>query len=137
MRQLIRHVYDSVMQGIIALVLLIFSVSVQADQADVSNVEVTSHGDRRYSFKVTVQHADTGWEHYADAMVIYTEDDKYLFSGNLRHPHVKEQPFIRSLPNVPVPEDIDTVIIRAHCSRDGFGGAEITIKLPEESSKKK
>jgi len=90
------------MPGIYALVLLLFSVLAHADQADVLNVEVTSYGVSRYSFKVTVQHGDTGWDQYADAMVIFTEDDNYLFASNLQHPHVKVQPFTRSLPNVPI-----------------------------------
>ncbi len=100
-----------------------------AEPADVLNVEVNDQGDTLYTFKVTVQHADTGWDHYADAWVIFTEDGEYLASRNLQHPHIKEQPFTRSLPNLPVSEAITSVVIRAHCSRDGFGGKEITVQL--------
>jgi hypothetical protein len=100
-----------------------------AEPADVLNVEVNNQGETRYTFKVTVQHADTGWDHYADAWVIFTEDGEYLASRNLQHPHIKEQPFTRSLPNLPVSEAITNVVIRAHCSRDGFVGKEITVQL--------
>ena len=100
-----------------------------AEPADVLNVEVNNHGDARYTFKVTVQHADTGWDHYADAWVIFTEDGEYLASRNLQHPHIKEQPFTRALPNLPVNEGINSVVIRAHCSRDGFSGKVMTVQL--------
>ncbi len=111
---------------------LIASTTVLADPADVVKVEVMSHGDDRYTFSVTVKHNDTGWEHYADAWVIFIEDGQNLAARNLQHPHVDEQPFTRSLPYVYVPADIKTVIIRAHCSRDKFGGKEITVMIPAD-----
>jgi len=49
----------------------------------------------------------------------------------LRHPHIKEQPFTRGLPFVPVSKDINEVTIRAHCSIDGFEGIENIVTLPE------
>lgn len=102
---------------------------IQAEPADVLDVEVNDHGDNRFTFNVTVQHADTGWDHYADAWVIFTTDGKYLTARNLQHPHVAEQPFTRNLPNVPLPENINQVVIRAHCSKDGFAGREIIVQL--------
>jgi hypothetical protein len=110
------------------LVYLITTVA-YAEPADVLNVEVNDHGDARFTFKVTVQHADTDWDHYADAWVIFTEDGQYLAASNLRHPHIKEQTFTRALPNLPVNEGINSVVIRAHCSRDGFSGKEMTVQL--------
>ena len=65
----------------------------------------------------------------ADAWVIFTEDGQYLAARNLQHPHIKEQPFTRFLPNLPVNEGINSVVIRAHCSRDGFGGKDMTVQL--------
>jgi hypothetical protein len=117
-----------VVRKCLLLVYLITTVA-YAEPADVLYVEVNDHGDARFTFKVTVQHADTGWDHYADAWVIFTEDGQYLAARNLQHPHIKEQPFTRSLPNLPVNEGITSVVIRAHCSRDGFGGKEITVQL--------
>ena len=50
----------------------------------------------------------------------------------LLHPHVGEQPFTRALTGVAIPAGIDTVIIRAHDSVDGFGGKTLTLRLPRE-----
>jgi len=100
-------------------------------EADVIHVDVKNEGDNRYTFKVTVKHADIGWNHYADRWEILTPDTKIVSIRVLRHPHVKEQPFTRSLPFVPVPINVNKVIIRAHCSIDEFGGKEIEVDLPQ------
>lgn len=81
------------------------------------------------TFSVTVQHADTGWEHYANRWEILTVDGEILDTRVLGHPHVHEQPFTRSLTNVMIPKHITTVIIRAHDSVDGYGGKEFTLEL--------
>ena len=42
---------------------------------------------------VTVQHADTGWDHYADAWEVLAPDGTVLGTRTLLHPHTDEQPF--------------------------------------------
>lgn len=81
------------------------------------------------SFDVTVRHADEGWEHYADRWEVVGPDGRVLATRVLRHPHVNEQPFTRSLGGVAIPVSISTVSIRAHDSVHGFGGAEMTVHL--------
>ena len=106
-----------------------------AKEADIVDVVVTNEGDERYTFSVTVQHEDEGWQHYADRWEILTPEGEIVAVRVLRHPHVKEQPFTRNLPFVPVPEDISEVTIRAHCSMDGFGGEEKVISLPRKNER--
>ena len=43
------------------------SAAAFAGEAEVIAVEAWKDGDGRYSFGVTVRHADKGWKHYADA----------------------------------------------------------------------
>lgn len=100
-----------------------------AGEADVLAVEATETGDGVWSFSVTVEHADDGWEHYADAWVIISPDGKILGERVLLHPHDNEQPFTRSLGNVPIPEDVIEVIVRAKDLVHGFGGKEMTVSL--------
>ena len=46
------------------------------------------------------------------------------------HPHVKEQPFTRSLSGIPVPANVDRVVIEAHDSMHGYGGKKQVVELP-------
>ena len=49
----------------------------------------------------------------------------------LLHPHDKEQPFTRSLSGVAIPAGTDRVRLRAHDSVHDYGGAEMTVELPQ------
>lgn len=74
-----------------------------------------------YTFQVTLRHDDTGWDHYADRWVVESLDGDELARRVLRHPHVDEQPFTRSLAGVQLPPGIEQVIVRGHCSQHGYG----------------
>lgn len=101
-----------------------------AGEADVVDASVQRTGDT-YSFSVTVRHADTGWEHYANRWQVLAPDGTVLGERVLLHPHEMEQPFTRSLSGVVIPPDIDEVIIRAGDSIHEFGGAEMRVTLPK------
>ena len=107
------------------------SMTAFAGEADVVAVEATRQGDGTWRFDVTVQHADTGWDHYADRWDVVAPDGTVLDTRVLLHPHVTEQPFTRSLAGVTIPEDVRQVTIRAHDSVHGYGGVEMTLDLPE------
>jgi hypothetical protein len=100
-----------------------------ADKADVLGVEARQSGGG-WSFDVTVQHADTGWDHYADAWRVAGPDGTVYGTRTLYHPHVGEQPFTRSLSGVQIPEDVSSVTIEAHDSVHGWGGAMVEVILP-------
>ncbi|WP_420348359.1 hypothetical protein [Pelagibius sp.] len=101
-----------------------------AGEADVVAVEAAQEGDGSWRFRVTVAHADEGWDHYADRWEVVAPDGRVLGTRVLLHPHENEQPFTRSLGGVVIPDDIDTVTVRAHDSVHGNGGAELTVTLP-------
>ncbi len=100
-----------------------------AGPADVLKVEVRPSGGG-WSFEVTVQHGDTGWEHYADAWRVVGPDGTVLGTRTLYHPHVDEQPFTRSLGNVQVPVGMTHVIVRAADNVHKAGTRTFTLKLP-------
>ena len=75
----------------------------QAGEADVVKAAVENTGERTYRFDVTVAHADTGWDHYADKWEVLALDNTILGTRILHHPHVDEQPFTRSLSGVNIP----------------------------------
>ncbi len=113
------------------VLLLLFSVSpAVAGEADVLHVEVSRSADRLYTFAVTVEHADTGWDHYADKWEILDDKDDVLGERILYHPHVNEQPFTRRLAGVEIPANMKKVKIRAHDSLHGYGGRAVIVVLP-------
>jgi hypothetical protein len=116
-----------VMKNRIVLFCLLFSPTLLAGKADVIDVKVRCPDS--CTFNVTVKHADSGWDHYANEWVVVAPDGSILGSRVLYHPHVNEQPFTRSLSGVNIQSNIKHVIIRAKDSVHGFGGIEKSVEL--------
>ena len=102
-----------------------------AGEANVVDVTVRVQGDKTYRFDVTVQHADTGWDHFANAWEILSPDGTILATRVLYHPHVNEQPFTRSLSGVEIPASIQTVTIQAKDSIHEYGGLTVDVPLTQ------
>ena len=100
-----------------------------AGEADVLDVKARPSGGG-WSFDVTVEHADTGWDRYADAWRVVGPDGTVYGTRTLYHPHVGEQPFTRSLSGVSIPEGVSKVTVEAHDSVHGWGGAKVEVELP-------
>lgn len=101
-----------------------------AGEADVVDVRARAEGEGRWRFDVSVEHADAGWDHYADRWEVLDLEGRVLGTRVLLHPHDDEQPFTRSLGGVKIPPGVDKVRLRAHDSVHGFGGIEAEIELP-------
>ena len=104
--------------------------SAWAGEADVVGVKVHKTRPGVFRFDVTVRHADTGWDHYADKWDIVSADGKVLGTRVLLHPHENEQPFTRSLGNVRISPAIKSVVVRAHDKPHGYGGQTKTVNVP-------
>ena len=114
--------------------LLAVSSEALAGKADVVGVQAVCTTIRTCDFHVKVLHADIGWSHYADQFEVVTPDGEVLGTRVLRHPHVHEQPFVRGLVGVEIPEGVDEVIVRARDSKHGLGGKTVTkhLEFPEQ-----
>ena len=99
-----------------------------ADPPAITDAEARDGGSG-WTFRVTLAHPDTGWDHYADGWRIETAEGRVLGTRGLAHPHVTEQPFTRSLSGVDIPEAIETVYIRAKCSVDGWNADRVAVNL--------
>ncbi|MGB0723375.1 MAG: hypothetical protein ACPGU7_13375 [Gammaproteobacteria bacterium] len=87
--------------------------------------------DGRYRIHVTLRHADTGWDHYANGWEVTSPDGVTVFGKRtLHHPHVNEQPFTRSLGPVSIPAGVRVVAIRAHDSVHGASATLFRLELP-------
>lgn len=111
----------------------------QNGNADVLYVRAVQEGET-WTFEVTVEHPDTGWEDYADGWDVVLPDGTVVksnpedpFTRLLLHPHVEEQPFTRSQRGIPIPEGTKAVRVRAHDLVDGYGGQEILVDLTADS----
>jgi hypothetical protein len=111
-----------------------------AANADVLFVRAVQASDGRWTFHVTVEHPDTGWEDYADGWDVLTPDGEVLksnagdpFTRLLLHPHETEQPFTRSQSGIVIPEGVTQVRVRAHDLVDGYGGREVVVDLTVSS----
>lgn len=114
----------------LAVIALLQARPGNAGEASVVAVEAMPEQDGRWRFAVTVRHADTGWDHYADKWQVLGPDGAVLGERVLLHPHVEEQPFTRSLAGVAIPSGVSEVTVRAHDTVDGWGPSA-TVALPE------
>ena len=110
--------------------ILLISIPAYAGEADVIEVEVKKTGGDTYFFKVTVRHADEGWDHYANKWDVVAPDGSVLGTRTLYHPHVDEQPFTRSLSDVKIPASVTEVTVRAHDSVHEYGGETVKVAVP-------
>jgi hypothetical protein len=104
--------------------------------AHVLHVRAVQGDSGTWTFHVTVEHPDTGWEDYADGWDVVTPEGTVLkpdpdapFTRLLLHPHVDEQPFTRSQSGIEIPPDVTQVRVRAHDLVDGHGGREVIVDL--------
>ena len=111
------------------LIAVLASSLANAGEADVLNARVDCSPDRICVFHVTVQHADDGWDHYANRWEILDSDGKRIALRELAHPHDHEQPFTRS-GTITISEGTHTVTVRAHDSVHEYGGKQMSVELP-------
>lgn len=116
----------------ITIILMSFFIltmnSAHAGNVKVVNAKAIKKGSS-WHFNVTLKHADTGWEHYADAWRVVTEDGKILGERTLHHPHVDEQPFTRGLSNVKIPAEMKKVYVIAHDKVHGWTKERFSVFL--------
>ena len=107
--------------------LSMLTLIVSADEVAIKQVNVECQVS--CTFTVTLQHADVGWNHYANQWDVLTLDNQLLKSRVLYHPHVDEQPFTRSLSGVVIPEGVSRVKIRAKDTVHGLSSQEFMVEL--------
>lgn len=104
--------------------------------AHVRFVKAVEGPEGLWHFEVTVQHEDEGEDHHADfwEVILPLPDGQFLvYTRELTHPHIDEQPFTRSLRGVEIPDGVTEARVRAHDNRHGFGGQEVIVDLTAES----
>ena len=111
---------------LLCLALMAIPAAALADPAEVVSAEAERTGEE-WRVSVTLRHADTGWDDYADGWRVLA-DGEVVGTRVLAHPHVDEQPFTRSL-TLEVPEGAEVVEIESSTSTTGWGGERLALAL--------
>jgi hypothetical protein len=115
--------------GLLLFTSLLANVAL-AGEATIQHAEFEKYG-ASWTISVTLQHGDTGWDHYADGWRVVTREGKVLGHRTLYHPHVNEQPFPRNLSNITIPAEINTVFIEAHDKVHGWNPQRLEVNLQQ------
>ncbi|MBV7335571.1 hypothetical protein KFU94_46470 [Chloroflexi bacterium TSY] len=105
------------------------SVNTNPPDVEILFVRARQSANDTWSFDVTLNHPDTGWEDYTDGWHVETPEGEILGTRILFHPHVNEMPFTRSLGNMTLPEDVTEIRIRAHDLISGYAPQTVTVPL--------
>jgi hypothetical protein len=112
--------------------LVLTSSVARAGDVEIQNVYIQQQGSS-WRADVTLKHADTGWEHYADAWRLVDVSGKLIGIRVLYHPHVNEQPFTRSLDNIKIPSGTDIIFVEAHDKQHGWSPQRVRVDLSTSS----
>lgn len=105
--------------------------SVGADlYPDVLAAELMETGGGTYSVYVTLSSPYDTPSRYADAWRVLSLEGRILGVRVLAHDHQNEQPFVRSLSDVIIPNDVTAVTVEGRDQISGWGGAKITVPVP-------
>ncbi len=105
-------------------IFIVFASLFSASGAFAGAVEIVTSAitcqNRVCDVDVTLEHADTGWDHYADHWRVLDADHNEIGRRTLYHPHVNEQPFKRGLNQLRLPPNTERVWIQAHDNVHGY-----------------
>jgi len=117
------------------IISLLLTTSVFANDVEIIKVVLTSQSGT-WRADVTLKHADTGWDHYADAWRLVDEKGNEIGKRTLYHPHVNEQPFTRSLSGFHIAEDKKIIFVEAHDKKHGWSPNRVKIDMKKMSGDK-
>ena len=110
---------------------LLLSIPAGAFAGDVAvlSARLQDMGAGGWHASVTLEHADSGWEHYADAWRVLGKDAVVYGVRTLLHPHQSEQPFTRSQSGIMIPKTATRVYVEAHDKVHGWAPQRLQIDL--------
>ena len=115
------------MAGFIFIGMMLSGAAI-AGEVEIVKVKFERSGDA-WRVNTTLRHADSGWDHYADAWRVVSEKGDVLGTRTLLHPHENEQPFTRGLSSVFVPKGVSVVFVEAHDKVHGWSKQRVRVDL--------
>lgn len=110
------------------LTTLILSLPIYADEVEVLMVKATQSAGL-WNLDVTVHHSDVGSDHMLDSIAIFTPDETQLVTADIPMPSIGAEHVTIQLNDIDIPEGVEYIIIRGHCSTDGWTHEGIVIAL--------
>jgi hypothetical protein len=98
---------------------------------DVLEVELRPAGERTFDVVVTISSPYDSPARYADGWRVLDPDGVVLGTHTLMHDHAAEQPFTRTQRGLVIPEGTAQVTVEGRDQGNGFGGATVTVDVPE------
>ncbi len=120
---------------LLAVMIMGFSVLTMAAEV-VPEFAMFTQRANSWKVDVTLRHADSGWDHYANAWRIVDDKGTVLGTRALAHPHVEEQPFTRSLFYAKIPQQVTIVYIEASDSVHGWSPDRIRVDLSQTAGQR-
>ncbi|SFR58885.1 hypothetical protein [Halogeometricum limi] len=96
-------------------------------EANVVDVRFERREGTTYRFDVTLIHDDDGEDGYADWWQVEDTEGRRLGRRELTHAHGTRE-FTRSA-TMPIPEDVNCVVVRGHDQTHGYGGRVVLVNL--------
>jgi hypothetical protein len=112
---------------LLALLLTGLAPAAMAGDVAIEHARFAQAGDG-WQVAVTLRHADTGWDHYADGWRVVDGEGEVLGHRTLYHPHVDEQPFTRSH-RIQIPDGVSRVFVEAHDTVHGWSTQRLAVDL--------
>lgn len=113
------------------LAVMMMSAGAQAGDVEIRHARFEQSGSN-WRVAVTLKHADSGWDHYADGWRVVDADGKVFGHRTLYHPHVNEQPFTRS-DSMAIPAGTTRVFVEAHDKVHGWAPTRLAVDLDKAS----
>ncbi len=110
------------------LTTLILSLPAHADEVEILMVKATQSVGL-WNLDVTVHHPDAGSDHMLDSISIFTPDEAQLVTADIPMPSIGAKQVTIQLKGIDIPEGVEYIIIRGHCSTDGWTHEGIIIAL--------
>lgn len=120
----------------IASALILGSASlVQAGENDarIADVEIRRDSPDQtgiYHVRVTIEHHDQGWDNYVESWEIFGPDGQILGTRPFFEPELEREQTVSALAGIVIPEDIETVMIRARTFPGGLEGDPVEVNIP-------
>ena len=120
-------------RNLLLSIIVLFTSNLSANDATIVDAKIKAgSGENMFRVDVTIEHADEGWDHYANRWDVLDEDGTLLGSRILHHPHENEQPFTRSL-SLAIPPHVKKITIVASDSVHGDNTETLQLIVPDRS----
>lgn len=112
-----------------AALALLWSLPALADAPGVVAASAQKQAGR-WTVTVTLQHAASGWDHFASGFAVLTPDGTRIGYLDLTHPDMDQGRVTASLRRLTIAGDTPFVLIRTRCSLVGWAAEPVRVDLP-------